>query len=74
MFNHLAINNVAKFGGWYKVCIWEKIIIPEIKNANIVITELYNRIHYLSILPDERVTLFCYNFNKMLILLKKLNF
>ena len=74
MFNHLAINNVAKFGGWYKVCIWEKIIIPEIKNANIVITELYNRIHYLSILPDKRITLFRYNFNKMLILLKKLNF
>ena len=70
MFNHLAINNVAKFGGWYKVCIWEKIIIPEIKNANIVITELYNRIHYLSILPDNRITLFRYNFNKMLILLK----
>ena len=70
MFNHLAINNVAKFGGWYKVCIWEKIIIPEIKNANIVITELYNRIHYLSILPDKRITLFRYNFNKMLILLK----
>ena len=70
MFNYLAINNVVKFGGWYKVCIWEKIIIPEIKNANIVITELYNRIHYLSILPDKRVTLFRYNFNKMLILLK----
>ena len=47
-----------------------KIIIPEIKNANIVITELYNRIHYLSILPDKRITLFRYNFNKMLILLK----
>ena len=70
MFNYLAINNVVKFGGWYKVCIWEKIIIPEIKNANIVITELYNRIHYLSILPDKRITLFRYNFNKMLILLK----
>ena len=58
MFNYLAINNVVKFGGWYKVCIWEKIIIPEIKNANIVITELYNRIHYLSILPDKRVPYF----------------
>jgi len=33
--------------------MWEKIIIPEIKKANIVITELYNRIHYLSILLER---------------------
>jgi len=46
---------VVKFGGWYKVCIWEKIIIPEIKNANIVITELYNLIHYLSNLLGQQI-------------------
>jgi hypothetical protein len=39
------------------ICVWEKIIIPEIKNINIVITELYNRIHYLSILLDQYTSL-----------------
>ena len=39
------------------ICVWEKIIIPEIKNINIVITELYNRIHYLSILLDQYFSL-----------------
>ena len=39
------------------ICVWEKIIIPEIKNINIVITELYNRIHYLSILLDQHLNL-----------------
>jgi len=46
-----------------------KIIIPEIKNINIVITELYNRIHYLSILLDQHITLYCYIYNKNMILL-----
>lgn len=44
---HYLVNNAVKFGGWYKLCIWEKMIIPEIKNANIVITELYNRIYLI---------------------------
>jgi len=39
------------------ICVWEKIIIPEIKNINIVITELYNCIHYLSILLDQHISL-----------------
>ena len=50
------------------ICIWEKIIIPEIKNINIVITELYNRIHYLSNLLDQHITLYCYIYNIYLIL------
>ena len=37
------------------ICVWEKIIIPEIKNINIVITELYNLIHYLSNLLDQQI-------------------
>ena len=36
------------------LCIWEKTIIPEIKKANIVITELYKCIHYLSNLLDQQ--------------------
>ncbi len=39
------------------ICVWEKIIIPEIKNINIVITELYKRIYYLSILLDQQINL-----------------
>ena len=38
------------------ICVWEKIIIPEIKNINIVITELYNRIQYLSKLLDQNIS------------------
>ncbi|OAL86759.1 hypothetical protein AY608_11990 [Acinetobacter terrae] len=68
------------------LCIWEKTIIPEIKKANIVITELYKRIHYLSKLLDQQGNLILLHlqykvnlieitklFNESLSFIKKIN-